>query len=30
MSGQQSAKDTAKQIADQVNALFQPYVVPKT
>jgi multiple sugar transport system substrate-binding protein len=30
MSGQQSAKDTAKQITDQVNALFQPYVVPKS
>ena len=28
MSGEQSAQDTGKRIVDQVNALFQPYVVP--
>jgi ABC-type glycerol-3-phosphate transport system substrate-binding protein len=30
MAGQQSAKDTGKQIVEQVNALFPPYVVPKS
>jgi ABC-type glycerol-3-phosphate transport system substrate-binding protein len=29
MNAEQSAKDTAKQITEQVNALFQPYVVAK-
>ncbi|CAA9235310.1 MAG: hypothetical protein AVDCRST_MAG77-1211 [uncultured Chloroflexi bacterium] len=30
MNAEQSARDTGKQITEQVNALFQPYVVPKS
>lgn len=30
MANEQSAKDTGKQIAEQVNALFQPYVVERS
>jgi multiple sugar transport system substrate-binding protein len=29
MRGEQSARDTGKQIVEQVNAIFEPYVVPK-
>ena len=30
MNGEQSARDTGKQIVEPVNALFQPYVVPRS
>jgi hypothetical protein len=30
MANEQSARDTGKRAAEQVNALFQPYVVPRT
>jgi hypothetical protein len=30
MANEQSSRDTGKRIAEQVNALFQPYIVPRT
>jgi hypothetical protein len=30
MTNEQSARDTWKRITEQVNALFQPYVVPRS
>ena len=30
MANEQSARDAGKRMAEQVNALFQPYVVPRS